>query len=470
MMGTLMKVYKRMPNGVRNVFASGYGYMMRAQRYGPETRQMAREALDREAWSARQWQEYQQPRLAQLLDHAAKTVPYYREYWRARRAKGDNSSHLELSNWPVLTKEVLRERSQEFVSDSKTTRKLYAASTSGSSGTPLTTWKSKEAIGKWYALVEARWRNWYGVDVDTRWAIFGGKVVTPFEQLRPPFWVWNQGLNQVYMSTFHLKPHNVRHYLQALEKYRVRYLYGYASSLHFLATQALEQGLKPPQMKVVLSNAEPLHDYQRESIGKAFGCPVRDTYGMAEEVAAASECEAGNMHLWPEVGVLEVLADDADEPVPAGEDGRLVCTSWLNPDMPLIRYEVGDRGALSTADACSCGRSMPRLERIVGRISDNLVTRDGRRVFYIYPVFFGLAIREAQIVQDVLDVLRVRVVPDPDYSVKDADLITKRLQERLGDVRIDIELVDEIERGPNGKFRAVICNVDPESEAVVAPV
>jgi len=197
---------------------------------------------------------------------------------------------------------------------------------------------------------------------------------------------------------------------------------------------------------------------------------VRDTYGMAEEVAAASECEAGNMHLWPEVGVLEVLADDADEPVPAGEDGRLVCTSWLNPDMPLIRYEVGDRGALSTADACSCGRSMPRLERIVGRISDNLVTRDGRRVFYIYPVFFGLAIREAQIVQDVLDVLRVRVVPDPDYSVKDADLITKRLQERLGDVRIDIELVDEIERGPNGKFRAVICNVDPESEAVVAPV
>jgi len=461
-----MQVYKRMPGSVRNVFASGYGYMMRARRYGPETRQLAKEALERESWSADRWQEYQAQQLTKLLDHAASNVPYYREHWRRRRARGDRSSHLELRNWPVLTKEELRQDAAQFLSDDRS-GKLYEVTTSGSSGTPLTTWKSREAIANWYALVEARWRNWYDVDVNTRWAIFGGKVVTPFEQEEPPFWVWNRGLNQLYMSTFHLRPQNVRDYLQALETYEVRYLYGYASSLHTLASLALEQGLQVPQMKVAISNAEPLHDFQRESIGRAFGCPVRDTYGMAEEVAAASECEAGNMHLWPEVGVVEVLADHEDRVLPAGEDGRLVCTSWLNPDMPLIRYEVGDRGALAGRTPCSCGRSLPRIERIVGRISDNLVTRDGRRVFYIYPVFFGLAIREAQVIQEELDEVRVRLVRDADYSAKDEELIRQRLRERLGPVRIRIEAVDEIERGPNGKFQAVICRVEaPE----VAPV
>src|SRR5690625_3427482 len=136
MMGTLMQVYKRMPGSVRNVFASGYGYMMRARRYGPETRQLAKEALERESWSADRWQEYQAQQLTKLLDHAASNVPYYREHWRRRRARGDRSSHLELRNWPVLTKEELRQDAAQFLSDDRS-GKLYEVTTSGSSGTPL---------------------------------------------------------------------------------------------------------------------------------------------------------------------------------------------------------------------------------------------------------------------------------------------------------------------------------------------
>ena len=55
-------------------------------------------------------------------------------------------------------------------------------------------------------------------------------------------------------------------------------------------------------MTVAITNAEPVFDYQRWAIAEAFQCPVRETYGMAEIVAAASECTAGKLHLWPEVG------------------------------------------------------------------------------------------------------------------------------------------------------------------------
>ncbi len=85
--------------------------------------------------------------------------------------------------------------------------------------------------------------------------------------------------------------------------------------------------------------------------------PLRETYGMSEAVAAASECSAGRLHLWPEVGWLEVLSDEA-----GAEDGtgELVTTGLLNLDMPLIRYRVGDRGpARGQGRTCACGRTLP---------------------------------------------------------------------------------------------------------------
>jgi phenylacetate-CoA ligase len=130
----------------------------------------------------------------------------------------------------------------------------------------------------------------------------GGQLVTPFRQERPPFWVWNAGIRQLYMSSYHLAPQNAPAYCEAMNKYNVQYLIGYASSLHSLAMVVLEKGIKVSNLKVAISNAEPLFEHQRSVIEMAFGCPVRDTYGMAEIVAAASECSKGKMHLWPDVG------------------------------------------------------------------------------------------------------------------------------------------------------------------------
>lgn len=453
--GVLKRIYDQAPP-LRSMMASGYGFMMRRWRYGPETDAWVEEALEREAWSPERWYAYRQERLAEILDRAATTVPYYRELWQGRRRAGDDSSWLELENWPVLGKEPLRSDPRAFLAEESETSKLFELDTSGSSGTPVTTWRSVDTMRRWYALSEARWRRWYGVSRSDRWAMLGGKLVVPFEQERPPFWVWNQGLKQLYLSTFHLKPANTAAYLDALRSFRLRYMYGYASSMYSLALHAHDQGLEAPAMKVAISNAEPLLPHQREMISRVFQCPVRDTYGMSEAVAAASECGYGRMHLWPEVGHVEVLADDADSPVPDGEDGRLVCTSWLNRDMPLIRYEVGDRGALSGESGCGCGRTLPRLERIVGRLSDNLITADGRRVFQMDHVFYAVAVKEAQIIQEAVDRLRVRLVPADGYGSQDAEQIVARLRQRLGKVDVQIEPVEEIERSANGKFRAVV--------------
>jgi phenylacetate-CoA ligase len=100
---------------------------------------------------------------------------------------------------------------------------------------------------------------------------------------------------------------------------------------------------------------------------------------MAEIAAAASECTAGTLHLWPEVGWVEVF--ESAQPIDSGAPRDLVCTGLLNTDMPLIRYRVGDSGVLPVVhEACSCGRTLPTLASIEGRADDLLYTSDGRRI------------------------------------------------------------------------------------------
>jgi phenylacetate-CoA ligase len=265
------------------------------------------------------------------------------------------------------------------------------------------------------------------------------------------------------MSSNHLKPEFLKYYMQAIDRYRPTYLMGYPSSLSALAQLILESAAHRVQMAVAVTNAEPVYDYQRTAIAQAFKCPVRETYGMAEAVVAASECSAERLHLWPEVGWVEVIENN--QSVPDGVSGNLVCTGLLNADMPLIRYEVGDRGNLSVeADSCHCGRTLPVISRIEGRANDVLVAPDGRRVYWVNPVFYGLPVREAQIIQEKLNLLMVRCVPAPGFTVATERSIIDRLRARMGEVEVIMHQVDAIPRGPNGKFRAVMCKLSGEGE------
>jgi len=453
----LLQTYEVLPYPLRVVAASLHGFRLNIMRYSTNTDQLVADAYARESWPSDQWNTWQQERLGQMLRYASKEVPYYRQQWEARRNKGERLSVELLQNWPVLSKDSLRDQPRAFVADGVNLHSQIVEHTSGTTGKPLTLWLSNDSVRQWYALFEARWRGWYGLSRHDRWGILGGQMVTPYKQVKPPFWVWNAGLNQLYLSSYHLAPQNIPAYLDALQNHKLVYLLGYASSLFSLAQLAIEQNLNIPVLKAVISNAEPLYAHQREVISRAFQCPVYDTYGLSENVCAASECLHGQLHLWPEVGVTEILDDENDAALPVGETGRIVCTGLLNMSMPLIRYDVGDRGFLSKQTTCPCGRSLPILGGIEGRKDDVLFTSDGRRIGRLDPVFKAdLPIREAQIIQESLVHVVVRYVSAPGCTLTDLDNLVNRLHQRLGEMNIELEEVEQIPRSSNGKFRAVI--------------
>jgi phenylacetate-CoA ligase len=458
----LLSAYHASPPWLRNVFASVEGYRLRRERYDEGTEDLIAEALERERWSAEKWRTWQEDRLARVLHHSARHVPFYREHWLARRRAGDCSSSEDLSNWPILEKDSIRRQPKAFLADSCITKRLYTDVTSGTTGQPVRFWFGEEQQKTWWALGELRWRRWNGLSRHDRWALFGTRLVAPFKQQTPPFWVWNSGLNQLYSSVYHLSERSAPYYLEALHRHRITYLWGHSAALYSLARAAIQSPRPCVRLRLALSSSEPLFQYQRRAVLEAFGCPMKETYGMAEMAAGASECAFGTLHTWPELAWLEVLPLEQ----PGSTTGHLLSTTLLNPSMPLIRYRTGDLvAARSPATPCPCGRSLPAIAGIEGRSSDMLYSADGRQISpSAAEMIFDtdLDIAEGQLIQETLRRLRIRFVPGGKQSDTVETLLRRRVRERFGDMELLLDPVSQIPREANGKFRAAVCQIPKE--------
>ncbi|PKN92343.1 MAG: hypothetical protein CVU44_14480 [Chloroflexi bacterium HGW-Chloroflexi-6] len=454
-----ISIYHKLPYHLKVVSASVWGFYLRWWRYGTQTERLIEEILERDTWNAEKWASWHEERLAYILNRAATQVPYYRKYWSKLRQKGDRSSYEILANWPVLMKENIRQNPKSFIADDCNTRYMFEDHTGGTTGTPLNIYQSKETVQLWYAMYEARIRRWHQVSIKDRWIILGGQMIVSPEKKTPPFWVKNYGLNQLYLSTFHISKETVKQYVDIINKVNPTHWVVYPSSAAHLAQLILDQQLKVCSPKVIFTNAEPLWDNQREIISEAFGCPVIQTYGMGEIALAASECQEGNMHYWPDSGVVEIIHDDEtknDE----DEAGQILATGLINPDMPLIRYKLGDRGRKSNNLKCQCQRNLPYMGDIEGRDSDLIITADGKKIFWLNPIFYGLPIQEAQIIQETLNQIRIKVVPVVGFGTNNEQEIIQRVKQRLGaDVAVVVDLISEIPRTKAGKFKAVISHL-----------
>jgi phenylacetate-CoA ligase len=444
------------------------GYYLGRWRYGPETERIAAAAIEREHWTKQQWLDYQAEQLSRLLHRAATQVPFYRDWWAEQSRRGDQTSWSSLQNWPIVEKEDVRRDPRAFLADDCNPNKMFRVRTSGTTGKPIDLWFARTAHMNYYGVAEARGRYWYGVSRRDRWAIQGAHLVVPITANRPPFWVWNGAFRQLYLSAFHLTRQWIPDFLDALIRYRIVYLYGYPQYLYVIAREMLRLGRSDVKLKVVIANAEPLLDYQRQVIEQAFACPVRETWGMSEICASAGECEHGRMHLWPEVGITEVF--EQGQSVSAGTSGDLVCTGLMNHDMPLIRYRLGDRGAIAQGEVCPCGRTLPILRSLDGRATDMIYLPDGKMINRFEPVFITeLPIVEAQVIQDSLTRLRILYVPASGFTEQHERLMLQRTRDRMGNPQMEIvaEPTAAIPRTKAGKFQTNICNLSPQERARV---
>lgn len=431
------------------------------ERYAPPWKRYYNYLINTQSMSNEEIDRMQISLLKGLISHAIDYVPHYQQTIQLKKEdlrRFDSMNMLEYL--PILEKSEFRESAETFISNYYDKAKLIKISTSGTTGTPLTIYTSREARKMNYAFFE-RSKFWAGIKRLERSITFAGRAIVPAQQKDPPFWRVNVLFNNTLFSSYHLSNKNLPYYVDRIRKIQPHFIDSYPSSIGIIARYIIDNNICDIKPKAIITSSETLFDAEREEIEKAFGCRVYDQYGSAEQVTFACQCTKGAYHINPEYGFVEVL-DKNNRPLEKGMLGEFACTGFINRAMPLIRYKIGDMGILSDRK-CDCGCNFPLVERICGRTDDILITPSGKYVGRLDPVFKGVGhtIKEAQIIQEKLDLITILVVKAPGYTDKDGESIIKELKKRMGPaMSYAIRLVDSIPRTKTGKSRAVIRKVE----------
>ena len=454
-------LYDRLPATIQEWLVSVAGWRSYRTRFGPPFRRILHELHQTDHASADEMRSDQEQRLRATVRWAASTVPYYRERFRAEGIDPDSIRRVEdLKRLPTLDRETVHTRARALRSERVPDRLIIPGHSSGSTGSALQLFHTREALGWEYAVVW-RQREWFGVRLRDRFAAFGGQTVVPFHQTRPPFWRYDRARVRMLFSIYHLTPEHLPAYVSELQRGSYRFWQGYPSAIALVAEAMNEAGLELGRgaPKVVFTSSESLLDFHREQIAHATGAPIADRYGHSEFCVSALQCPAGRYHVDSEFCVVEI---DPHEETDEWVRGEVIATGFANRAMPFLRYRTGDVATLRKKGTCPCGRARPILERIDGRLEDYVVTPDGRRIGRMDHIFKdATSVKEAQIVQPSEGRIVVRLVPRPEFDRAHRIELEEQFRRRVGDdLEIQFELVDAIPRLPSGKFRAVVSEVE----------
>jgi phenylacetate-CoA ligase len=445
-------IYPRLPLLAQHVAVSYRGWQIKRTHLGPGFAERLCAAEERTYWSAERLAEFRDERLRAVVAHAAATVPYYRELFRAEGLDPAGVRSLEdlAAALPTLTKQTVQERGAEFRSEAVPAKELVIRGTGGTTGAGL---RFATTLGgqQEHEAVQWRFRRWHGIQRGMWCAWFSGQLTVDPERSKPPFWRYNVPGRQVFVSLHHLRLELLGDFVDLLRRRRIPWIHGAPSAIGLLAGHLLDRGEELGYRPVAVTlAAESLLPWQAELIERGFGIRPRQRWVMTEAVAGASECEEGRLHVDDDFAAVEFL--------PLGDGTyRVVGTNLTNPATPLLRYELNDIVTLDPA-GCTCGRGGRTLASVDGRLEDYLVLSDGTLIGAQLVMYRGVTnVAGAQVLQSVPGEVILRVIRGKGYTDADTEALLGSMRRRFGDrLAVTLEFVDSLPREGSGKVRMVV--------------
>ena len=402
----------------------------------------------------------QSQRLKRIIQHAWQHTGYYRDKWQSIGfAPEDLQSQDDLTKLPILTKDDIRTHKARMMAGGIPKEKLIPKKTSGSTGVSLELWLDDDSM-QWKRGCTLYFDEWSGWKIGDKIASIWGN---PTHQGNWRAVVRNILLERYdYLDTLKMSEKEMLAFYQRQRRRKPTLLFGHAHSLFFFANFLKQKGLEPFRPKGIISTCMVLHDFERMRIEETFGSRVFNRYGCEEVSLIACECEAHEgLHLNLNTLIVEFIRDG--RPVRAGEAGAIVVTDLTNYGMPFIRYKVGDVG-IPSENLCSCGRSLPLMESLEGRVADYVVTPEGSLISGIsLTENFAMQlpeIKQLQIIQEKRDFMIFKVVRGEAFSMGSEEKIKNLALERFGaQVAFKCEYVEHIPQEANGKYRFCISKV-----------
>lgn len=220
----------------------------------------------------------------------------------------------------------------------------------------------------------------------------------------------------------------------------------------------------PSALRYIEFTGEYLEDAVRRKTEEIFGCTTANQYGAKEVNSIAFECPEGNMHIMSDNVYIEVLGDKE-------ESGEICVTSLKNKAMPLVRFNIGDRGRILYGKTCPCGNCNDILLLNAGRENDWIQLEDGSKVHAYAAMQIMNAMNyeidgeiiQYQIVQKAYKQFVVMlVIDDTEFSSTVVQMIQERMKQRFGaDVEIMVKVCTKLlPSEKTGKLSCFISEVE----------
>lgn len=447
---TLRKIYETLPLTVkRTVCQVPFGWIAGREYRKVYSRGVLVDAMNREEIRA-----YQENSLGEMLQFATDQVPAYRPY---RSAVERFKPFDALKEFPLIVKDDLQDRFNDYLPRDFSKIPNYEISTGGTSGNQLKFYVDDCSQAVDTAFVHRLWSR-MGYTPRCRKVTFRGVA---FPNLKEGvYWQHNPVYNELQFSPFHMGEKNIPAYLEQITRFRPQYFHGYPSAIDLLAGYVLRCGLENtlPRIKAVFLVSEGITNVQRDRIERAFRTRVFSFYGHSERLVIGGECEKNSTyHHFPDYGVLEIVDEKGYACDKEGERGEIVGTGFLNRSMPLIRYRTDDF-ATRLDSSCECGRHHERFTDVKGRWRQEMVMgHNGARIsiasLNMHGSIFDKVVRY-QYFQEREGCCIIRVMVVPGFAEADRLAIERAYQGKVGDeLDIRVCIVEDISLTARGKLK-----------------
>jgi phenylacetate-CoA ligase len=411
----------------------------------------------------------QSRRVRAMVKHAYENVPFYREAMDQRGLKPrDFQTAADLAQLPLVTKETLAEQPELFVAPNFAAAPGLTLHSSGTSGTSKTVRIDAAAL----FLARANGHRQRAVFAKFIGRPFGYRElrfvrpqsnVTSVEEFHDEY-SWTPRRIGLTRRTLSPGDSSLEDIVAVINEFRPDLLMGYGSYVGTLFREFHCRNISVHRPKAIHYAGDVMPEADRLLIEQEFGIPVISTYPSTEVLRIGFSCEQrSGFHLSLDAMAARIVDDD-DREVGPGESGHIIVSNLTNRATVLLNYKLGDvvtRGNL----ACPCGRTLPKIENIRGRSGDLVRLPDGRIMHGLVaaePLIAIQGLRQFQIVQQAHDRFVLRVVANTGLDkLQTSVTLANALRSKVGDrASVEVEWMDTIPPGANGKVKSVISELD----------
>lgn len=392
--------------------------------------------------------QYQNRKVKEMVMHAGKNVPYYRNLFSEIGLDINSFNGIEdLQKIPLLDKESIRKNPEAFLADGYQKFGGGWTKTSGSTGTPLKLWIDNISKAYKYAAVIRAYRE-AGYSFYIKSFLIQGYSA----RHKNPFG-FRRSTNSIFFNAIRNNEETFLQFYPLWIKHKPKFILGYTRVVAQMCRYMVKNGLTPPKVNAIVNYGENVTAHDVEFVKSILKCEFFDLYSHTENSAMISTLKSGKLCLTEDYFFPEVIGNNGDKIIEG--PGELVGTSFYNYSMPLLRYRTRDIVNIKAKN----NTSFAEVKNIVGRQNDKIILPDGTEIFFIEdPLSMGHGkVVAAQYVQEKQGELIVNVIAEEGFKQEYFSEMEILFRKRLGNaLTYKFNIVNELEKRGDGKVPFII--------------